>query len=84
MLERHVDHGVVFLNNHLPFTPVRLRNRTLHRGNSLLLRKDSRKREEAGLHNRVDPSTHAYFFGYLIGVDDVKLQTFLKDLLLVF
>ena len=66
----------------LALLAVRLLDRLLDLGDRLFAGQDARDREEAGLHDRVDPAAHPEGLRDLVGVDDPDLDALLQDLLL--
>jgi hypothetical protein len=82
VLERGIDRSEVALYDFRSLFSVGLLDGLLDLGDRFLARQDAGYREEAGLHDRVDAAAHADFAGHSVGVDGVKGELLLDDLLL--
>ena len=79
-----VDGGEVAPDNFSAFFLISLLDRFLDMRDSLIARQNSRNREETGLHDRVDPSSHSGVACHILRIDHVELRLFLDQLLLHF
>ena len=80
--ERGIHGGKIFLNHLRPLAGVSLLDGTLDLRDRLLARKHPRNREEARLHDRIDPRAHARLARHLVGVDGEQSQLARHDGLL--
>ena len=79
-----IDGGKVFFHHLGAFAGVGFFDCALDRGDGLFVRKGSGEREEAGLHDGVDPPAHAGLAGDRVGVDGEKFRFPRDDFLLHF
>jgi len=79
MGEGGVDGGEVLLDDRPALPSVGLLDGALDLRDRLLAGQDAGDREEAGLHDRVDPLAHARLLGDGVGVDHVEAEALLHD-----
>ncbi len=82
VLERTVDRGEVALDELGALSPVGRHDSVLDSGDGLVSREDARNREEAGLHDRVDPARHASLDRDPVAIDHEEADLFSNQIFL--
>ena len=84
MDQRLIDCLEVALDYRLTTLAIRFPNALFNLSNGLLFWQDAAEREETGLHDGIDASSHACLASNLVRIDHIEMQLLLRDGLLDF